>query len=270
MPTRRPILLYGILAFLLVITFTYESAYWRTMVRLGHFDFPTIAMKMASNEVDIKNSSSRTDLRAGEHLLTVNGVPYRGEATLYTAYNHARLNVPIVLEVESAGVIRTVAIPVMQAHSTFWEKVATAILQFLLPALCLLLGFWVVMVRPHDFLAWLLLALMLTVPQLFESYIVQGWPAGWREVAMFYHTSLGFMFTITMFFFGRYFPEPFPPELIWDKVWKIMQWVLVAPFAVLQIIAIIISVGALDNYQAVAPLVLFLDTAPVVHYVANS
>jgi sigma-B regulation protein RsbU (phosphoserine phosphatase) len=229
------------------------------MLRLGRFDFPTVAMKGASDEIDAKNSSKSAGLQDGERLLAVNGVPYRGEATLYSAYNHARVGFPIMLEIESAGTIRTVALPVKLAHSSFLDKVATAILQFLLPALCLLLGFWVVAVRPHDSLAWLLLALMMTIPQLFENYIVQGWPAGWREVAMLYHSSLGFMFTITMFFFGRYFPEPFPRERVWDKVWKIMQWTLVLPYAVLQILEIVISVVDLDHYQAVARLAHHLD-----------
>jgi len=258
-PSKRPTLRYLILAFLLVITVAYEGAYWRTMLRLGRFDFPTIAMKVASDQVDAKNSSRHAGLQNGDRLLAVNGVPYRGEATLYSAYNHARLGVPILLQVESKGTIHTIALPVALAHSSFWEKVATAILNFLLPALCLLLGFWVVAVRPHDSLAWLLLALMMTIPQLFENYVVQGWPAGWREVAMVYHASLGFMFTIIMFFFGRYFPEPFPPERIWDKVWKIMQWTLVTPVAVLQSLAIIISVGELDHYQAVASLTRYLS-----------
>jgi len=258
-PSKRPILRYLVLAFLLIITIAYEGAYWRTMLRLHRFDFPTIAMKAASDQLDVKNSSRNAGLQNGDRLLAVNGIPYRGEATLYSAYNHAQVGIPILLEVESKGTtIRTIALPVNLAHSSFWEKVASAILNFLLPALCLLLGFWVVAVRPHDFLAWLLLALMMTIPQLFESYIVQGWPAGWREVAMVYHAGLGFMFTITMFFFGRYFPEPFPPERIWDKVWKVMQWVLVAPCAVLQTLAIIVSVGELEHYQAVAPLTRYL------------
>jgi hypothetical protein len=48
-PSKRPTLRYLILAFLLVITVAYEGAYWRTMLRLGRFDFPTIAMKVASD-----------------------------------------------------------------------------------------------------------------------------------------------------------------------------------------------------------------------------
>lgn len=259
MPSKRPIFRYLLLAFLLLITVAYEGAYWRTMLRLHRFDFPTIAMKAATDQLDVKNSSRHSGLQDGDRLLAVNGIPYRGAATLYSAYHHAQVGVPILLEVESKGTIRTVALPVNLAHSSFWGEVANAILNFLLPALCLLLGFWVVAVRPHDFLAWLLLALMMTIPQLFENFIVQGWPAGWREVAMVYHAGLGFMFTITMFFFGRYFPEPFPSERIWDKVWKIMQWVLVAPYAVLQTVAIIIFVGDLDHYQAVAPLTRFLS-----------
>ncbi len=254
MPSRRPILRYLILAFLLVITVVYEGAYWRTLLRLNHFDFQTVAMRMASNEIDVKNSTRNIGLRTGDRLLAVNGVPYRGEATLYSAYNHARIGLPIVLTVESSGTARTVALPVKLAQTSILDEVSIALLEFVLPALCLLLGFWVVMVRPHDFLAWLLLLLMMSIPQLFENYRVQGWPAGWRDAAMLYHSGFGYMFTISMFFFGRYFPEPFPPERIWDKLWRIMQWVLVLPYAVFVACVIAISIGDLDHYQAVAPL----------------
>ena len=39
-----------------------------------------------------------------------------------------------------------------------------------MPALCLALGFWVVIVRPRDVRAWLLLALMLSISALFNSF----------------------------------------------------------------------------------------------------
>lgn len=261
MPSRRPILLYCVLVFLLVITVTYEVAYWRTMIRLDRFDFPTVAMSMASNEIDVKDSARYIGLQTGDRLLAVNGTPYRGEATLYSAYNHAHIGIPIVLEVESSGKIRTIALPVKSAQQDLEGEIGNAIFNFLLPALCLLLGFWVVAVRPHDFLAWLLLALMMSVPQLFENYRVQGWPAGWREIAMVYHAGLGYMFTIIMFFFGRYFPEPFPPDRIWDKVWMVMQWVLTVPYAVFLILMIVISVADLEHYQAFTAIVHHVPSA---------
>ena len=129
--------------------------------------------------------------KTGDRLLAVNGVPYRGEATLYSASTMPASASQSSLRWNRREQYAPFALPVTLAHASFWEKVANAILNFLLPALCLLLGFWVVAVRPHDFLAWLLLALMMTIPQLFENYLVQGWPAGWREVAMVYHSSLG-------------------------------------------------------------------------------
>jgi sigma-B regulation protein RsbU (phosphoserine phosphatase) len=232
------------------------------MIRLDRFDFPTMAMRMASNEIDVKNSARTIGLQAGDRLLAVNGVPYRGEATLYSAYNHARIGVPIILEIESSsGKTRTVALSVESAQLSLEDKVGTAILNFVLPALCLLLGFWVVAVRPHDFLAWLLLALMMSIPQLFENYRVQGWPAGWRDVGMVYHAGLGYMFTIIMFLFGRYFPEPFPPDRIWDKVWKFIQWVFAAPYAVFLVLMIVVSVADLEHYQAFTAIVHHIPNA---------
>lgn len=137
---------------------------------------------------------------------------------------------------------------------TFWEVLADVAFQFVLPGISVLLGFWVAFRRPRDPMAWLLLALMLTFPHIFESYKVQGWPPGWREAGMLYHILLGSMLPPVMFLFGRYFPEPFVKGSILDRVWKVLQWVVAVPFTILALVAVVISVGDLGNYHSVVRL----------------
>ncbi len=83
-------------------------------------------------------------------------------------------------------------------------------IHLLLPAVSLLLGFWVAFRRPRDPMAWLLLGLMISFPHVLQSFVVQGWPPGWREAGVFYETVLSALFPIIIFLFGRFFPEPFP------------------------------------------------------------
>ena len=71
-----------------------------------------------------------------------------------------------------------------------WADLSTFVIQMLLPAVSLLLGFWVVFRRPRDPMAWLLLGVMMSFPHILQSFVVQGWPPGWREAAVFYETVL--------------------------------------------------------------------------------
>ena len=99
-------------------------------------------------------------------------------------------------------------------------------------------------------MAWLLLALMLTFPHLYESYKAEAWPAGWREAAMLYHITLGSMLPLVMFLFGRFFPEPFAPRSSFDRIWRTLQWSLAVPFTVFALIGAVESVIGLSNYRA--------------------
>ena len=149
---------------------------------------------------------------------------------------------------------RTFHFTVEKSRPTFLELFADITLYFLLPAISVALGFWVAFLRPRDPMAWLLLALMLTFPHIFETYKVQGWPPGWREAAECYHALLGSMLPVLMFLFGRYFPEPFPLKTASATIWKYMQWCLALPFALFSLLGVIKSVRGLTSYQAVAPL----------------
>ena len=61
----------------------------------------------------------------------------------------------------------------------------SVLLFLVMPALCLGLGFWVVIVRPHDVRAWLLLALLLSIATLFNSF-ADFWSSSYRTLAIIY------------------------------------------------------------------------------------
>jgi sigma-B regulation protein RsbU (phosphoserine phosphatase) len=129
----------------------------------------------------------------------------------------------------------------------------------LLPAVSLLLGFWVAFRRPRDPMAWLLLGLMMSFPHILATSVVEGWPPGWREAGLLYELTLGAVFPIIIFLFGRFFPEPFAPGSNYDKVWRALQWLCALPFAILALSAVAVSVGSLGNYRSVAPLATVLN-----------
>ena len=259
MPTNPPIFRYAVLGFLFVITLAYEVRYTSDVLRDETIDVPFFLPEAASNRIGfVRPAAVSAGLHVGDLLVAVNGTPYTGTGVLGAALAHARPGIPIILAITSSGSTgpaeRTVSIPVSQNQPTFWELSGDLALHFLLPAVCLLLGFWVALVRPRDPMAWLLLALMMTFPHLLETHEISGWSPGWRELGMLYHSELGALFPIVIFLFGRFFPEPFPKRSKYDLIWKIQQWVLGLPLFAFGFESVIVAVVQLGNYKSVVAL----------------
>ena len=191
-------------------------------------------------------------------MLAVDGTPFKGIAYLGYVLNHATVGVPIMVTVAPKGAApgqqRTITLPVVPARLTSWDRWSDLVLSLLLPSFSLLLGFWVAFRRPRDPLAWLLLALMLSFPHILQAFIVQGWPAGWRQAGVVYESLLEAAFPIVIYYFGRFFPEPFPPGSRYDKTWKALQWFCALPFAIVALCQVVVYVASLDDYRSVTGL----------------
>lgn len=259
MPIKRPIFRYAVLAFLFAITVAYEVPYLHDILRDEKRAVPLFVIEAASNRIGfVTENAARAGVRKGDEVLSIDGRPYTGQGDWGQAFANTPSGVDMTAVLRSSDPSRpgerTVVLPVQTSRPGLGEVIGDVTLYFLLPGVCIVLGFWVAVLRPRDPMAWLLLALMLTFPHIFESYKVQGWPPGWREAAMFYHVTLGSMFPVLMFLFARLFPEPFPPGKPLDRAWKLQQWILAVPFAIFGMVGVIVSVGDLSSYRAVAPL----------------
>jgi len=256
-PVKRPIFRYCVLVFLFAITLAYEIPYLHDIVRDEKRSVPMFTMESASDRVNmVTKEAAAAGVRNGDALVSVDGKPYQGVGDWAHPLADTAIGDEITLRFRSSDPQhpgeRTVELPVRAIPVDAWKLAAALALYFLLPAACVLLGFWVAFKRPRDPMAWLLLALMLTFPHIFESYKAEAWPPGWREAAMFYHTVLGSMLPLVMFLFGRFFPEPFPAGSKLEKFWKVMQWAMAVPFTVFALIGAIESVIDLSNYRAAA------------------
>jgi phosphoserine phosphatase RsbU/P len=154
-------------------------------------------------------------------------------------------------------------LPVTAGQLKSWDTASDVVLGFFLPAVSLLLGFWVAFRRPRDPMAWLLLLLMLSFPHVLQTFIVNGWPPGWREAGVLYETALGAAFPVAIFLFGRFFPEPFARDSRYDYVWRILQWLCALPFAIVALLGVVAAGGSLSNYQSMAGLHAFLRSLNV-------
>jgi phosphoserine phosphatase RsbU/P len=263
-PIKRPTFLYSLLAFLFAITLLYQIRYVPDLIHREQIHIPFFSVDVGSNSLTLVTpEAAGLGIHKGDHLLAVNGVPFTGTGLLGQAFEAAQPGVPLVITVApknaTAADQRNISIPVTSTRWTFWDASSDFVIELLLPAVSLLLGFWVAFRRPRDPMAWLLLGLMMSFPHILQTFTVEGWPSGWRVAGLLYELTLGASFPILIFLFGRFFPEPFAPGSVYDKVWRALQWLCALPFAILVLIGVAVSVASLGNYRSVAPLATVLN-----------
>lgn len=249
---QQPRLQYACLALLFVAAMYYQVRLTHDILQGTRIDAPFIAAATASASLDIVvPAAEKLGLHPGDVLLAVNGTPYTGTAILAQAFAKARPGDTIQVTVQDHSGTRTVTLPVTRSASSLSKITYDFLLNVVMPMGSILLGFWVVLVRPRDRLAWLLLGLLLSFSQLLDAHKLAGWPSGLREVAMGYHSALGSTWPMFMLLFGFFFPEPFP---FWQRAaaWqKWVLWIVLVPLVVQGIVSVVVSVGEMNDYSAV-------------------
>ena len=259
MPIKRPVFLYCLLASVFVVTALYHARYLPEFVQREHRTVPFFFTESGSNLVEITSPEA---IALGVHkkdaLVAVNGIAYTGTSALSRAIGAARVGVPLQITIDPKdpghGGQHTIYLPVTVSQPRSWDAAGNIVVGIILPLVSLLLGFWVAFRRPQDPLAWLLLVLMMSFPHLLQTYIVQGWAPGWRLAGVLYESILQTAFPISIFLFGRYFPEAFPQGSRYETMWKAMQWLFAVPFGILSIFGIVVAAGSLQDYHSVARL----------------
>lgn len=127
--------------------------------------------------------------------------------------------------------------------------VANFIFVYALPTLCILIGFWVLFVRPADPLAWILVFVLLGLSSLgVEMY----WD--WASLVGAYQKIFFASWALAMLLFGIYFPERWSidKKLPWAK------WILIVPLSfqiLLTLLGLLRINTGLDLFRYIKPLV---------------
>jgi sigma-B regulation protein RsbU (phosphoserine phosphatase) len=255
-PVKRPIFLYSVLTTLFAITLLYQIRYLPDFIHRETVQFPFFFVDAGSDQISFATPEAGAfGVRNGDHLLAVNGVPFAGTGVLGQAFKNTRVGIPLVITVlPKDGAQRSISLPVTSSRLYSWGTSSDLVVEVLVPGLSLLLGFWVAFRRPRDPMAWLLLALMISFPNILRTFLVEGWPPGWREAGEFYESTMEAIFPIVLYLFGRYFPEPFPQGGGYDRIWRALQWVCALPFAIMALLRVAVAVGALSNSRSVSGL----------------
>ena len=257
--TKPPTIRYICLAALLLAVLLYQLRVAIDILPGEKVSVPSIEPATASASLEtVSPEAEKAGLHRGDLLLAINGKPYTGTVLLGMAIAHALPGQNIYVTVRSGTDVHTVALPATPGQNRISDMVLNALVGIVMPTVCLFLGCWVVLARPRDMLAWLLLAVLLGFSELLGAHNIQSWGPGWRELGKLQTFGiaplLAILWPVSMFFLGMYFPEPFPPGSRMQRIWKWTAWTLALPFTLFSIAVVAVTVIGASNYAAAARL----------------
>ncbi len=270
---QRPTLLYVGLAALLLIAVAYQA---RTLeerfpqwfgASFVQWPFLLDAEDRPHFDLQFLQQNARdAGLREGDTLIALNGVPVTSRSvyadTLSASHANEVMDVKFQRQGKRLAEHARVRLTPLRGNTH-----PLALLLFAgMPALCLALGFWVGIARPQDVRAWLLLALMLSIAALFNSF-TDFWGPRFRTPASIYFQFEANSWLGWLLLLGIYFPEPFPETLRW-KWWKRLLWIVVPLWAVFAL-ANVFSVTELYSVRAAIPINRFLARTHLVRQLLN-
>ena len=236
---KKPTLQYAILAVLLT---------WATIAQLTESGFVLYLQATSAERVrlpfgtrefsrsigEIVPSYEKSGLKINDEILSLNDKPVNGleplEEIPLDLHSGDTLRVTVLRPLAN-GQTQTIQIPV-QLHNVKSRTLGWTMaigLNVVLPVSCLLVGFFVVFMRPRDPLAWLTMATLASFGQLvgFREAWAIWYP--WRDILLVYNTVLSDTWAVWLVLFGLYFPAPF--DFLRGRKW--LAWLLAGPFVVL-------------------------------------
>lgn len=197
----------------------------------------------------------RSGLQAGDEVAALDGESMRGFGQVDKIMFHVRPGDTLGVTVHrpANGQWNTLTLPVKlragHADAATWTLLSGV--GFLLPMCCLLLGFYIAFARPADPLAWITLAMLVSIGQLatFNTGFRNIWSPLW-EMFLVYHNLLESLWPACMLLFAFYFPVPFP--FIRKHRW--LSWVIAAPIALLCLLNVYMEFMAGNHIQQIRPI----------------
>lgn len=166
-------------------------------------------------------------LEPKDKIISINGRAADSDRVFFEEFAEAKKGRQLAMTVErqsTAGGTETRSVfitPVkIETDLNFYLRLIVGfIFSFILPTFCILLGFYVVIVRPRDYLAWLLLFVLFGV----SSIGLEGHSS--RTVIGAFRQIFGSSWALSMLLFGIYFPE----RLNLDKKWPWLKYLFIIP-----------------------------------------
>ncbi len=194
----------------------------------------------------LKPEAKSAGLQAGDGSITIDGAPIRGMAPLARALHGRHPGDSLYITATRNGAPVDATLRLTNDTITVSEWIVLSVLDYVTPWFCFALGFGVLMIRPRDPLAWLLLLLMLSFGAVAQSSFtttIFDWNDWMRPAGMFYHSVLNGSWGVAMLLFGQYFPNR-SAKSTWDRF---LRWAIAFPMLVLTIAVAIVNVKTMDD-----------------------
>ncbi|QOY87451.1 SpoIIE family protein phosphatase [Paludibaculum fermentans] len=200
---------------------TVDSAHFQFGGPARPFDFRSGTLQVAEAALP----AAQAGIREGDTILALNGRPLRQRTQvdeyLRTVPSGASLRVTYSHPGQSPQEAAITLAPAVGAARSRSEQLMSLFMEFVTRWFCLALGLFVVIMRPTDPLAWLVLAMMLSFCNLESSAgnLADGWPQPFRALGVWYSTFLQRSWPLWMLLFGLYFPDPSrkPRKVAWTR-----------------------------------------------------
>ena len=192
------------------------------------FDFDPDTLAITT----VRQEAKQAGVAPGDVLLTLYGKPYAGQVPwLNLIRDTLHPGDTLTLGVRRPdGSLQTAQILLAGrasgGHVKFQQWGGILLLFGIPPLICLLVGYWVVVARPRDVNAWLIL-FILTFPEILFSVGMGWWPGWWAVWSTIWMLIQQVLSPVALLLFGIYFPERWrlDSKLPWVK------YALIAPLA---------------------------------------
>lgn len=174
--------------------------------------------------VSVQPEASAAGLAKGDLLESLNGEPYGGRSHWASSVTHVPADTLVEVGVRQADGTRETALVrlALNTSTTSLPLVLVFVFVGLLPPLTfLLVGYWVVMARPHDVNAWRVLVIV-SFPSVLFRINTETWSGLWLVLLSVWLPTLLAAAPLALLWFGFSFPE----RARLDKRLPWLKWVL--------------------------------------------
>ena len=205
-------------------------------------------------------------LQTGDKIIAVNGVPYTGTRMLVDMTAASRVGDPLLITyVRGSSPPQTAVVKLHAMRNVNPPKWAIALQSIftVLPFLSLLIGLWVVLARPTNPHAWLILGVLAYFEAMFMPVTIM--PGRQAPLLIVWNTIAQTAMPLCLMWLGVYFPErsPLDRKLPWVK------WVCAIPVLLLFPVDLWYDYGQNYNFAVMHWLSPHLKTVNAIENIAS-
>jgi sigma-B regulation protein RsbU (phosphoserine phosphatase) len=229
------------------ITATWDQVFHGAAAVQTPFSFNTRLNRITA----LMPEAEAAGLRLGTPVTSINGRPFTGvRIRAEEVRSHRAGDTLAVGYLSPDGMPHTANVTLVAANTggqLNWFHIVTQdlLLRIFFPICCLALGCWVVVAKPHDLNAWLLLGIFGFFPTTLFAPIY--WPGFWLYFNPFWANVINTAGPICIMLFGIYFPE----RADWDRRRPWLKWLVLGPIFLLFPLDMLFTVGYVFSFDSV-------------------